>query len=128
MVFKDPGGNEVPPVLVHHRFLSRCGQAYDSHSDLRCTLSLALAPEKDGDKDIELNKARDIVGRAWVTVTEGKLVEILLDTSLGLKSKKDAVDKALAVAVKNEKKWTTVIRTKIHKAIIKEANQVMLGA
>jgi len=89
---------------------------------------LALAPEKDGDKDIELNKARDIVGRAWVTVTEGKLVEILLDTSLGLKSKKDAVDKALAVAVKNEKKWTTVIRTKIHKAIIKEANQVMLGA
>ncbi len=75
----------------------------------------------------KLDVAKQVMAKAWVTITEGKIIGILSISDTPAKAKKESVEKGLAVAVKREKELGTSIRNKIHRVIMKEANESMLA-
>ncbi len=67
------------------------------------------------------------MAKARVTTTEGKIIQILSISDTPAKAKKESVKKALATRVKREKELGTSIRNKIHRVIMKEANESMMA-
>ncbi len=102
-----------------------CGKAKAAHDELYKVLKAALPSSEEY---LSMDKANAIMAKAWVTITEAKLVAALTDATMGVKLKREAVEKILAMAVKSEKKLTHTIRSSMHKAIMKESNQAMLDA
>ena len=64
--------------------------------------------------DSKLDDAKKIMAKAWVTITEGKIIDILTISDTPAKAKKECVEKALATAVKREKELGTGFRKMIH--------------
>ena len=101
-------------------------KAKKQHDEMFDALKEAL-PEGH-DADLRSEDAKGVMASAFVTITEAKIINAISDAAQSIKNKKDCVEKSLAAAVRKEKELGCKIRDKIQKAIMKEANQLMLEA